>query len=89
MMRYNSGKKEREDSIKKEDYGLSTRREVTTGTEFTKTASVNMKEFDTKSKGGYNRVTMQQNYDNRTENYDPQTSKQLQEEQAKRSKLEA
>ena len=66
MMRYNSGKKEREDSTKKEEYGLSTRREVPSTEMFAKTTSVNMKEFDTRSKGGYNRVTMQQNYDNRT-----------------------
>ena len=66
MMRYNSGKKDREDSTRKEEYGLSTRREPPTGTDmFIKTTSVNMKEFDTRSKGGYNRVT-QQTYDNRT-----------------------
>ena len=47
MMRYNSGKKEREDSTKKEEYGLSTRREVPSTEMFAKTTSVNMKEFDT------------------------------------------
>ena len=77
MMRYNSGKKEREDSSRKEEYGLSTttRREnapvLGMNDMFAKTANIKSVsgEFDTRSKGGYNRVT--QNYDNRTENYGP------------------
>ena len=38
-------------------------------------------EYDTRSKGGYNRVTMQgqqHGFDNKTENFDQNTTKQLQ-----------